>query len=123
MVYPDKIAYTRNGSLAAAYSVVFHSSENGHTGYGPRADVMSSARGGFDVHTTELLDEVEVRQEQVPGSPVTIRRYHLFYKAGAFGRSLLDSVGLYTANPVQSDPTVGRLSVHTFDYSTVTIVG
>jgi RHS repeat-associated protein len=124
-LYASRIRYTAGPGLAAAYSVVLSSSEASHIGFpqvnpnvpGMRADVLSSARGGFDVQTRELLDEIEVRQETGAGSPQTIRRYHLFYTAGDFGKTLLQQIGVYGPSAVNgSDLTAGRFYEHTLAY-------
>jgi RHS repeat-associated protein len=143
-IYPQAIRYTCAGSTPvqngiaptgtctagnAAYSIVFRSAERGHIGFattpvpnspytvGTRPDVQSSARAGFEMQTRELLDEVEVREELGPSSPQTIRRYHLFYETGEFGKTRLKSIGVYGPAAVSpADVTAGRFYEHAFTY-------
>jgi RHS repeat-associated protein len=85
-LYLRSINYTGTATAAGAYTVTFvrDSQLPGHT---RRPDVLISGRGGFKQVTAELLARVEVAFN---GS--LVRRYDLGYTAGAFGKSLLESV-------------------------------
>jgi RHS repeat-associated protein len=103
-LYPAGIDYTahRNGTtedLPAHYHVEFILDD------GARRDAISNARGGFDVRTRFRLAQIDVKLDDL-----VIRSYHLAYTEGAFGKSLLQSVGMFGLGGSN------QLHAHSFEY-------
>lgn len=105
-LYLTDIAYT--GSVAngndddPAYEVKLV--RDGDLNETARRDVVINAKGGFLEVTADLLRHVDIYHRNA-----LVKRYDISYTAGAFGKSLLTSVGV-----AGSDGKIWQR--HTFDY-------
>jgi RHS repeat-associated protein len=101
-LYTKRITYTGQGKIEGRYSVTFI--RDRERGEARRQDVEIDARSGFKQVTADLLRRIEVYIDDKP-----IRAYELNYRAGAFGKTLLQSVSQYGED-------LRIFNTHTFDY-------